>query len=202
MRVYAENEMGRHLFYVEINNCEGDGNFIECSLPQTIFNLHDVRAIARQIFTSEFNTPYMLKQLDQLISLLKTKKELICYYFQPVELKANGRFNIEQANVMIEILLKQNPPNYQVVSIYSNPFIFRIICKELLAYDKSQMKTISSTHPNNPFIENIYITKNNLTNGSLPVEYKVQQIKLQNQTCSLFIKYFGEHPCEFYFHFH
>jgi hypothetical protein len=102
---------------------------------------------------------------------------------------------------MYELLLKQDLPNLQVVSLNSNPFLFRIICKELLAYDKSKLKTINRTSFNEPFLNSIQVLKSNSINDNHTIEYKAQEIKLHGLSGLLYIKYYGEHPCEFRFDF-
>jgi hypothetical protein len=156
--------------------------------------------IARRIFRAEYKSSLMLKYLDELIILLKSKKELTCYYFKPVELRANGKFNTEQSNVMHELFLEQNLPKFEVVSIYLNPFLFRFICKEILTFDKSKLKTISKTSYYESLLEENQFTEPNSNNYNQIVEYKIQDIKIHGLPYSLYIKYYGEHPFEFHFH--
>jgi hypothetical protein len=199
MRFYAENHKGEDIFYVEIQNCSGYGNFIEISLPKTVFHLPDVKCLVRSIFSCPFNTTTMLKYVEQLISLLKSKGELTGFYFQDIELKSNNKFNSEQSIIMNELLLNQPIPYLKLITIESSPFLFRFICRELYVHNKSHLINLSHENIEWHLSPKIILTEMKNSSSIYPISYELQELNSQFEVIYLLISHIGKHPNAFYF---
>jgi hypothetical protein len=199
MIFYAENEKGNDIFYIEISNCQVYGNLIESSLPESVFKIPNVLRLIRRINKCEINSLELLSYVDELIEFLKGRNEYSYFYFQEVELKVNGKFNIEQSNTMIEIILNQPIPFLEIITINSNPFLFRLIYKEILLFEKLEPLLIDKQTLDLSIEEFINNQTIDLEFLNLPVEYRITKLKYNEKFIYLNVKYQGENPTAFYF---
>lgn len=196
MKYFARNGKGVDLFYLEFYHSVDGNIFIDSSLPEIVFTYDDVVRLIRSVLKQKYGTSYFEINVQNLLNVIKTKTELIRYYFQEVELCADGTFNREQSDVMCELIAEKDAEFFQPCSIENNPFLFRYVYRLINIFDGNGLMECSQSY----YLQNLISEFQVKSIEQEENHYNYKVIYLQNGAMNdrLYVKYVDKMPVEFY----
>ena len=163
-----------------------------------IFNYTDVVRLIRSVLKQNFFSYNFEISVQNLLNVIKSKTELTRYYFQDVELLADGTFNMEQCDVMGELIDGKNAEFFQPYSIENNPLLFRYVYQVVNIFDGKDLIESSLSE----YLQNLMFAFRVERVEKEYNYYKYKVMHLQNRAMNdrLYIMYIEKMPVEFYFY--
>lgn len=193
MRYFAKNAVGDDLFFVEFFRTPDGWYSVESSLPDIIFQFEDVKAHLRNVLNNDSSSIEYDTSVKVLLFSMIERETFSVYYFQPVELKHNGRYNSEQSNVMSDIIPNQDINFFQPVTMQSNPFLFRYVYSHIDLFKNESINDCSIEEYSR------YIPDENKITNHANERCSVKYLKL-NEDDGIYLKVINDMPVEFYFY--
>lgn len=132
LRIFCQSISGRDLFYIQLIYFKELNYFdFSTSLNYNLNQNHKAKALIKQIINVPISEDERLRNIDKLMLYIQTLPGIDQYYFSDDLLNSEGQYMEFYSNVICDMLIDKEFPDYTPFSINLNAFYFDY-CRQIL----------------------------------------------------------------------